>query len=102
MIHRFAEKRPSEAITITFRFARELAAGVTLSPGAVVAIAVRKGADAAPQAMLAGTPAVSGTDVLARVMGGISGVEYLITCTASTSNGDVLQLDAILPVANPR
>ena len=102
MIHRFAEKRPAEAVTITFRFARELAAGVTLAPGATVSIAVRKGADAAPQAMLAGSPAVSGPDVLARVMGGISGVEYLITCTATTSIGDVLQLAALLPVALPR
>ncbi len=102
MIKRLPEKRPAEAVTITWRFARELGAGVTLAPSAAVVVSVRKGADAAPQAMLAGVPAVSGTNVLARVMGGAPDTEYLLTCTTDTSNGDRLVLEAILPVALPR
>lgn len=102
MIHRFSEKRPAEAVTITFKFARELPAGSTIAPGAAVGVTVRKGTDATPQAMLAGSPSVSGTDVLARIMGGLAGVEYLLTCTATTSDGDVLVLEALLPVAAPR
>lgn len=102
MIKVLPEKRPAEAVTVTFRFARELPAGVSLEPGATVMLAVRKGTDVSPQAMLAGAPAVAGTDVLARVMGGMDGVQYLVSCIAETSNGDRLQLDAILPVANAR
>lgn len=102
MITRLPEKRPAEAVTITFRFTRELPAGVSLLPTADVAVAVRKGEDAAPGAMLAGAPAVSGPAVLARIMGGVDGTEYLLTCTADTSAGDRIQLEAILPVALPR
>lgn len=102
MIKRLPEKRPAEAVTVTFRFARELGEGVTLAPGAALDIAVRKGEDAAPQAMLAGLPAVADTRVLARIMGGVAGNEYLLSCTADTSNGDRLVLEAVLPVAAPR
>ena len=102
MIKTWPEKRPAEAVTVTFRFARELPEGVTLAPGATVQITTRKGADLVPQAMLAGSAAVSGTDVLARLMGGLDQVQYLVTCTADTSTGDRLQLEAILPVANAR
>ncbi|MFT3758981.1 hypothetical protein [Thauera sp.] len=102
MIKRLPEKRPAEAVTVTFRFARELGEGVTLAPGATVVVTVRKGVDAAPQAMLAGVPAVSGTNVLARLLGGLAGTEYLLSCTADTSNGDRLVLDAVLPVTGPR
>lgn len=102
MIKEWPEKRPAEAVTVTFRFARELPDGVTLLPSASVVLAVRKGEDAAPQAMLAGVPAVSGTDVLARIMGGVPGTQYLVTCTVDTSVGDRLQLEAMLPVALPR
>jgi len=102
MIKRLPEKRPAEAVTVTFRFRRDLGEGVTLAPSAAVVVSVRKGADAAPQAMLAGVPAVSGTNVLARVMGGAPDTEYLLTCTADTSNGDRLVLEAVLPVAPPR
>lgn len=102
MIKRLPEKRPAEAVTITFRFARELGAGATLVPGATVAVTVRKGADAAPGAMLAGAPAVVGSSVLARIMGGLDGVEYLLACTATTASGDVIVLEAVLPVAAAR
>lgn len=102
MIKRLPEKRPAEAVTVTFRFRRELGEAVTLAPGATVTVAVRKGADATPQAMLAGAPAVSGTNVLARLMGGVAGTEYLLSCTADSSVGDRLVLEAVLPVALPR
>ena len=102
MIKRLPEKRPGEAVTVTFRFRRELGDGMSLLPGAAVVVAVRKGADATPQAMLAGMPAVAGTNVLARVMGGVAGTEYLLSCTADVSNGDRLVLEAVLPVTAPR
>ena len=102
MIKMWPEKRSAEAVTVTFRFARDLPAGVALAPGASVVITVRKGADAVPQAMLAGVPSVSGSDVLARIMGGLDGVQYLVTCIADTEAGDRLQLEAVLPVEPPR
>ena len=102
MIKRLPEKRPAEAVTIAWRFARELGTGVTLAPGAAVAITTRKGTDIAPGAMLSGVPAVAGSTVLARIMGGIDGCEYLLACTATTSVGDVLVLEAVLPVASAR
>lgn len=96
------EKRPAEEVTVTFRFARDLAVGVTLVAGATVAATVRKGVDAGAAAMVAGPPAVSGTNVLVRVVGGVDGVQYLLTALAPTSDGQLLQLDALLQVANPR
>lgn len=102
MIQRLPEKRPSEIVTVTFKYARQLGAGVALVPGASVAVAVRKGIDPAPATLLEGAPAVVGNDVLARVVGGLDGVEYLLVCTADTTNGDRLQLEGALPVAMAR
>ncbi|QDF95196.1 hypothetical protein CJ010_00825 [Azoarcus sp. DD4] len=102
MLKQLPEKRPAEQITVTFRFARDLAEGVTLASGATVAVAVRKGVDAAAANIVEGAPAVSGTNVLVRIVGGLDGVQYLLTALAPTSDGQLLQLDALLLVANPR
>lgn len=96
------EKRPAERVTVRFRFGRELGTGVSLSPGATVTATVRKGVDPAPAALVPEAAVISGTDVLVRVVGGLDGVQYLLTCLAPTSDGNLLQLDGILPVATPR
>lgn len=101
MIQRLPDKRPSEIVTVTFKYARQLGAGVVLAPGASVAVAVRKGADPAP-VVIEGAPVVVGNDVLVRVVGGLDGVEYLLSCTADTSTGDRLVLEGVLPVALAR
>lgn len=96
------EKRPAEEVTVTFRYARDLAPGVALEAGATVTVTARKGTDPDAHTMVGGPPAVSGTNVLVRIVGGLDGVQYLLTALAPTSDGQLLQLDALLLVANPR
>lgn len=102
MIKLLPEKRPAEEVTVTFRFGRDLAQGVTLAAGATVSASVRKGVDPDAETLVDSAPAVAGTDVLVRIVGGLDGVQYLLTALAPTSDGQLLQLDALLPVALPR
>lgn len=88
-------KHPNARFAVAFRFGR-LLDGVD---SATLAIEAMAGADAAPAAVLDGAPQISGADVFQRVRDGVSGVNYLITCTA-TRGDDRMVLQAVLPVRN--
>ena len=77
-------KTPTESEPLGFDFAVDLATGETIST-APFTMAVVEGTDASPSSMLSGSPAISGTEVRQRVVGGVVGVTYELSCTITTS-----------------
>lgn len=75
-----------------FNFVNDLASGDTLA-SAVWTCTVSQGTDPNPSARLVGAPALSGTTTTTqRVAGGVAGVSYILTATATTTLGNVLVL----------
>lgn len=91
-------KDPQEAFACAFDFALELIEGETLTGTPSVAVAVVDGTDASPNSIKSGAPVIEGGRVLQRLVGGVAGVTYSLTCIASTSEGNILARAAILPV----
>jgi hypothetical protein len=87
----FPQKDPAEIIdALTFDFKRF---GTTVT-GATVSITAYD-TDDNPEAMLDGAPVISGTKVMQRVIGGVSGVRYRIRCEVDMETGhwaDVAQM----------
>ena len=81
-------KDPEEIKTIKFSFARELQ-GATIASITSVTPSVVAGADPTPAAVALGSPVVSGTDVLQRMQGGVSGTTYKWRAKVLDSNGNV-------------
>ena len=78
-------KDPSEIITVPFDFSA-LAASVA-SP--VVACTVTTGKeDAAAASMISGSPQIAGTQVLQRIIGGLSGNTYKLRCQIDDADGE--------------
>lgn len=91
-------KDPSEAFACAFDFGRELIEGESLTGFPDVIVAVVTGTDPNPAAIKSGAPVIEGGRVLQRLVGGVAGVTYSITCLATTSEGNTLARAAILPV----
>lgn len=95
---RWPFKDPEEVFACTFDFTLELAEGETISGTPEVAVAVVSGTDTAAAALTSGAPVVEAGRVLQRLVGGVAGVTYSLTCIATTSDGNKLARAAILPV----
>lgn len=89
---RVPSKDPAETLTVVFDYG---AIGVPQSPA--VTIALRKGTDANPAAMLVGSPSHRDHVVEQQVTGGVAGAEYALRCLADVGDDTVL-VDVILPV----
>lgn len=92
---RFDPKQPGEIITLAFDFGFDNV-GVISSPS--VAVALAAGTDPDPALILVGAPTVDGQLVRQRVRDGVIGADYLLTARATAENGDLLEIDALLPV----
>lgn len=77
-------KDPDEDVVVTFDFSN-LSASAPTSP-AVTASVHAGPADAAPSAILSGSPQVSGDTVLQLVTGGSHGTDYMLRCEADCGN----------------
>ncbi len=91
-------KDPNEAFACAFDFALELVEGETITGTPQITVAVVTGTDTSPAAIKSGAPVIEGARVLQRLVGGVAGVAYSITCLATTSEGNTLARAAILPV----
>jgi len=91
-------KDPDERVLLEFDFAPDLPAADTVSTALVAVEAVVAGEDASPSAVLDGSPAASGQGVLQWIEAGEEGASYRLLCTATTAQGRVLVLRAVLPV----
>ena len=91
-------KTPTEAKLVTFDFTTEAVAGSVLSSPSV-AKSVLSGTDPAAVGLTIGSAVATDLQVQAMVSGGIAGVTYQLTCTASADNGEVHQILAKMAVA---
>ena len=93
----FSPKNPGEQLNLGFDFSSSLSPNETLVSAAVT-ITVLRGIDAHPENMLVGDPHVVGGVVSLFVTGGVSGVTYLLSCYATTSDPQVLIDEGVLVV----
>ena len=102
----FDFKYPEENVTLTFDFTAALGVGQTLSSITSVTVAPfaldgNLGTDPAPSGLLNGAAVLDGTSklVLQAVKGGKPGVSYEFSVVAVRSDGAILELKGILPIA---
>ncbi len=81
----------------TFDFTSSLAATETISTQVCTA-SVYSGSDPSPGSLIAGAATASGNIVTQKILGGVVGVIYEISCKITTSTGQTLQLVGYLPV----
>lgn len=91
----FTAKDTGEIVTLSFDFANLTAAPITPT----CTISHHGGApDATPSTVLSGSPTISGTKLLQRVTGGVTGADYVLRAQVYTASGDRYILAAILPI----
>ena len=90
-------KDPSEVLLITCDFTDYLTTGETISNQTWTST-VKTGTDIHASDMVTGTPAVSGSRCSLLVQKGENGVDYIVSCLATTSTGQKLKLSYLLPV----
>lgn len=93
----FDQKGPSETTNVAFDFTSSMAAAETISTSTVAA-STYSGTDANPSLIINGSASSSGQVVTQSLTAGTAGVTYLLTCTITTSAGQVLQLSGFLTV----
>lgn len=91
MSRRFTPKTPAGEEFFTFNFVKELDAGETIL-SSVWTITVKDGVDPNASAMLSGSPTINGTKVTQKIIGGVDGVQYCLTCLATTSGPEKIPL----------
>ena len=95
-------KQVSDTVTVVWPFQDQMVFGELVN-GAIVTVTVYSGTDSNPSAMLSGSPMWSinqGLAVTQTIIGGLSGVTYLIVCTVSTTLSNTLINQAYLSVIN--
>jgi hypothetical protein len=101
MTTRYPDKAPGESVVVTFDFSKEATAVSGPSVTCTVLWTESDTPDPTPENVRSGEPEVSGSNaahVLQRVVGGEDMTDYAMTCTATSSAGDVLTVPAVLPV----
>lgn len=95
---RFEDKDPVESVVLEFDFAATAAAlsgtptvEVTVDPSQALL-------EPAPNGIKTGVISIVGTKVLQRVQAGVNLVDYFFRCTAVSTNGDTLTIDAAMLV----
>lgn len=83
-------KQPDEIRTIPYDFGPKIAAGASLTGSPTVT--------AAAGVTVVGST-LSGTVVLAQVSGGTLGTTYKVTAKINVTNGDLLEMDVLLRIA---
>jgi len=91
----FAPKDPAADVVLAFQFKRYTS---TPSSPDVTITRLRGAADAAPNAVLSGPPAVVGSVVFQRVVGGVPYCDYLMRCEADGPDGSRYPMVGILPI----
>lgn len=90
-------KLVAETLAQYFNFASYIEVGETIS-SAVTTATVYRGADLTPSGIISGAASISGTVVTQKFVAGVAGTIYVITCTATLSNGEIIALYGYLAV----
>lgn len=80
----FPAKRVSEQLSITFDFTALLAPGELLL-SAVTTVSVYSGVDASPASMLSGLTSAGSLFATQKIIGGLAGVIYILSCVAASA-----------------
>lgn len=96
----FTYKLTTENELFSFNYSPILASGETISTATCV-VQVKDGSDSNPSAIMVGSPAISGSTVVQRITGGLSGVTYRLEMTVTTSLTNVYTLVGDLAVYTP-
>ncbi len=95
---RIGPKDPQEIKTVIFDFTNQI--GTNTLNSATVGVSVLSGSDPFPDSICNGSPTVSATPyVRQRVVGGVLGVSYKLTCVATDNTGDKHLVSAEMDVA---
>lgn len=90
--HPIRTKQPAEIRTLTFDFGFKLASGATLTGSATVTV---------PAGLThVGSPTVGTKTVTIQVSGGTLGQTYPVSVRCGATNGDILELDVLVRVAD--
>lgn len=91
----FSAKDPGEIIFVGFEFS-----ALTTTPSSPVVTAARHAgtADATPSSILSGAPSINGTKVVQKLVGGVLGTDYLLTCQVDAPDGSRYILTGVIPV----
>lgn len=90
-------KSAGETLRLTFPFESFLGQGESLV-GASCAAEVWSGSDPSPDDIVDGSATIVATSITQLISGGVEGTIYLVTCTATTDDSQVIQLATYLPV----
>lgn len=90
-------KYPAESRLYDFDFSRLLDAGVTLAAAGEIT-ATRTDVAGGQSSLVIGALAVGTPRVQARISGGAAGEVYRLKCTATDSDGDILECDGLLNI----
>ena len=96
----FSYKITTENEQFTFDYSPVLGTTETIS-SATCTVEVKEGTDPSPSSIKSGSPAISGSTVTQRILGGLDGVIYRLEMTATTSVGNVYTIVGDLPVLSP-
>ena len=99
MIAQFSKKTPSESVQVSFDFSSLLATPSDLITAVNWLITVQTGIDPNPNAMLSGLGAFTTNTASHLIVGGINTNSYLISCTATTSSGQILTLAGTMQIS---
>lgn len=94
---KFGIKDPDEKVFIRAKFAPYL------KPSEIIVsqlweILVKTGTDASAASMLSGTPIAIDNECSQLLINGVSGNDYVISCLATTSTGQILKLSYLVEV----
>ena len=94
------QKSSTETSNVAFDFSSFLRSTDTIS-SAVCTCTVFSGTDASPSSVISGSASISGFVVSQLITGGVSGVTYNLTCTATCSTGVISVLQGFLSILTP-
>lgn len=80
-----------------FEFGNEVAVGETVNSATTTCV-LYTGTDASPSAMISGAAVISGTKATQKIIDGVAGNGYLLTCTALTDESRTLVRSGYLVV----
>lgn len=84
-------KFQGETRILSLDFTLELAPGETISTISGFVASVIQGEDATPQTIISGSASYIGNVVSQMITGGVSGTQYLISSTITTSFGETIE-----------